>query len=114
MSSLKKLTKLEILDLRGSKFVELLEELRELSKLRMLDIRDYFGLKWIPVNVIQRLSGLEELYIGIDSFKGWDVEGTSAERSNASLSELSKLHRLTILSLGINVQCRFAQEIARV
>ncbi|KAL5756139.1 hypothetical protein ACOSQ2_020885 [Xanthoceras sorbifolium] len=71
------LTKLEILDLRGSKFVELLEVIRELSKLRMLDIRDYFGLKWIPVNVIQRLSGLEELYI------------------------------------GINVQCRFAQEIAR-
>ncbi|KAL5802858.1 hypothetical protein ACOSQ4_031163 [Xanthoceras sorbifolium] len=110
MFSLKKLTKLEILDLHGSEFVELPGELRELSKLRMLDIRDCSKLKWIPVNVISRLSRLEELYIGNNSFKGWEVEGTSAERSNASLSELSKLHHLTILSFCVKVQRRVPKD----
>ncbi|TXG66914.1 hypothetical protein EZV62_008189 [Acer yangbiense] len=100
ISSLKKLAKLEILRLKSSGLVELPEELGELSKLRMLDITDCWKLKRIPANVIPRLSQLEELY----SFKAWEVEGTSAERSNASLSELYQLNHLTILSLNINVQ----------
>ncbi|KAK3198952.1 hypothetical protein Dsin_022367 [Dipteronia sinensis] len=104
ISSLKKLAKLEILSLKGSDLVELPEELGELSKLRILDITDCWKLKRIPANVIPRLSQLEELYIGKNSFDAWEVEGTSPERSNASLSELSQLYRLTILSLYINVQ----------
>ncbi|TXG66948.1 hypothetical protein EZV62_008223 [Acer yangbiense] len=104
ISSLKKLSKLEILNLKGSKFVELPEELGELSKLRMLDITRCRQLKRIPANVIPRLSRLEELYIVSSSFEAWEVEGTSAERSNASLSELYQLNHLTILSLNINVQ----------
>ncbi|TXG46634.1 hypothetical protein EZV62_027867 [Acer yangbiense] len=104
ISSIKKLAQVEILSLKGSEIVELPEELGELSKLRMLDITDCRNLKRIHVNVIPRLSRLEELYIGEDSFKAWEVEGTSVEQSNASLSELSKLDCLTILSLCVNVQ----------
>ncbi|KAK4852577.1 hypothetical protein QYF36_025166 [Acer negundo] len=104
ISSIKKLAQLEILRLKGSGIVELPEEVGELSKLRMLDITDCRSLERIPVNVIPRLSRLEELYIGSNSFKAWEVEGTSAERSNASLSELRQLNCLTILSLSINFQ----------
>ncbi|TXG66987.1 hypothetical protein EZV62_008262 [Acer yangbiense] len=105
ISSLKKLAKLEMLSLKGPGIVELPEELGELSKLRILDIMDHSDLKRIPVNVIQRLSRLEELYI-----KAWEVEGTSAEGSNASLSELSKLYRLSILCLFIKVHQRLPQD----
>ncbi|TXG67022.1 hypothetical protein EZV62_008297 [Acer yangbiense] len=105
ISSIKKLAQVEILSLKGSEIVELPEELGELSKLRMLDITDCRKLKRIPANVIPRLSRLEELYIGsYNCFEAWEVEGTSVEQSNASLSELSKLDCLTILSLCINVQ----------
>ncbi|TXG66984.1 hypothetical protein EZV62_008259 [Acer yangbiense] len=97
ISSIKKLAKLEILRLNGSGIFELPEELGELSKLRMLDITGCLQLIRIPINVIARLSQLEELY----SFK---VEGTSAERGNANLSELCQLNHLTLLSLRINVQ----------
>ncbi|KAK0598857.1 hypothetical protein LWI29_000051 [Acer saccharum] len=105
ISSIKKLAQVEILSLKGSEIVELPEELEELNKLRMLDITDCRKLKRIPANVIPRLSRLEELYSGsYNWFKAWEVEGTSVEQSNASLSELSKLDFLTILSLCINVQ----------
>ncbi|KAK0600110.1 hypothetical protein LWI29_011736 [Acer saccharum] len=105
ISSIKKLAQVDILSLKGSEIVELPEELGELNKLRMLDITDCRKLKRIPANVIPRLSRLEELYSGsYNCFKAWEVEGTSVEQSNASLSELSKLYCLTILSLCINVQ----------
>ncbi|TXG66926.1 hypothetical protein EZV62_008201 [Acer yangbiense] len=106
ISSIKKLAQVEILSLKGSWIVELPEELGKLSKLRMLDITDCGNLKRIHVNVIPRLSRLEELYIGQNSFTAWEVEGTSAEGSNvnASLSELNKLYCLTILTLYINVE----------
>ena len=110
ISSIKKLAQLEILKLEGFWIVELHEELGELSKLRMLDITDCFDFERIPMNVIPRLSRLEELYIGGYSFKAWVVDGTSAEGSNASLSELSKLYRLSILSLCIDVHQRLPKD----
>ncbi|KAK2639060.1 hypothetical protein Ddye_026855 [Dipteronia dyeriana] len=110
ISSIKKLAKLVILRLEGYGIVELPEELGELSKLRMLDIRNCRKLKRIPAKVIPRLSRLEELYIGKNSFKAWEVEGTSAERSNASLSELYQLNHLTILTFNITVQPRLPKD----
>ncbi|KAK2639069.1 hypothetical protein Ddye_026864 [Dipteronia dyeriana] len=104
ISSLKMLAKLEILSLKSYNLIELPEELGELSHLKMLDITDCRFLERIPMNVIPRLSRLEELYIGNNSFKAWEVEGTSAERSNASLSELSQLNCLNIISLSTNFQ----------
>ncbi|TXG66921.1 hypothetical protein EZV62_008196 [Acer yangbiense] len=104
ISSIKKLAQLEILSLKGAKIFELPKELGELSKLRILDTTKCYNLERVPANIIPRLSRLEELYIGKYIFKAWEVEGTSAEGSNASLSELSKLYRLSILSLSINVQ----------
>ena len=64
-------------------------ELGELESLRMLDLTSCDKLRRIPPNVIQRLSRVEELIIGCKSFKNWDVEGTSAEITNANISELN-------------------------
>jgi len=52
------------------------------------------------------LNRLEELLIGDDSFKGWDVVGTSKGGMNASLTELNSLSNLAVLSLKIpKVDC---------
>ncbi|KAK0600385.1 hypothetical protein LWI29_014450 [Acer saccharum] len=64
----------------------------------MLKLQD--SGKFDRVSHSTSLPGVEELY----SFKAWEVEGTSAERSNASVSELYQLNHLTILSSNINVQ----------
>lgn len=101
ISSIGTLTRLEILSLTNCLFDELAKELGGLGKLRLLDLRNCRLLKRIPASVIRRLSQLEELYIGHNSFRDWDVEGTGAETSNASLYELNSLSRLTILSVEI-------------
>ncbi|KAG8637046.1 hypothetical protein MANES_15G072800v8 [Manihot esculenta] len=102
LTSLKYLKKLMILDLHGSPIKELPEEIGELNNLRLLDLADCQQLKRIPPSTIQRLSKLEELYIGNSSFCKWGVEGTSDQRSNASLMELNSLSHLAILWLYIN------------
>ncbi|XP_024952002.2 probable disease resistance protein At4g27220 [Citrus sinensis] len=98
------LSRLEIFILR-SFFDELAKELGELGELRLLDLRDCRWLRRIPANVIRSLSQLEELYIGEVSFRTWNVEGTGAETSNASLYELNSLSHLTMLSLSIEDKC---------
>ncbi|KAK9209248.1 hypothetical protein WN944_001612 [Citrus x changshan-huyou] len=105
ISSIGTLSRLEILSLRGCFFDELAKELGELGELRQLDLRGCSSLRRIPANVIRSLSQLEELYIGEDSFSNWDVEGTGAETSNASLYELNSLSHLTMLSLSIEDKC---------
>ena len=100
-----------VVSLMGNKLAELPEELPdeigELKELRLLDVTGCELLRRIPVNLIARLKKLEELLIGDESFKGWDVVGCdSAEGINASLTELSSLSHLAVLSLKIpKVEC---------
>ncbi|KAH9802701.1 Disease resistance protein [Citrus sinensis] len=105
ISSIGTLSRLEILSLRHCFIDELAKELGELGELRQLDLRDCRWLRRIPANVIRSLSQLEELYIGKYCFSNWDVEGTGAETSNASLYELNSLSHLTMLSLRIEDKC---------
>ncbi|KAL4619067.1 hypothetical protein ACB092_06G054700 [Castanea dentata] len=101
LSSLGKLKRLETLSFYHCGMVALPSELGEMASLKMLDLTRCDQLQQIPPNVIRRLSQLEELSISI-SFKNWDVEGTTSEKSNANLSELNSLPRLVNLSLKLN------------
>ncbi|XP_065630951.1 disease resistance protein At4g27190-like [Quercus suber] len=101
LSSLGKLKRLETLSFCRCGMVALPSELGEMASLKMLNLTNCDKLKQIPSNVIGRLSQLEELIIK-ESFKNWDVEGTTSEISNANLSELNSLPRLVILSLKLN------------
>ncbi|OMO68956.1 hypothetical protein CCACVL1_19744 [Corchorus capsularis] len=104
ISSLGNLKKLEILSFNGSKIEVLPDEVGELMSLRLLDLSWCERLKRIPPNVIQRLSQLEELYLGRCGFEfdEWLVEGsTDAEVRNASLLELNELSHLTRLVLEV-------------
>ncbi|XP_065630986.1 disease resistance protein At4g27190-like [Quercus suber] len=118
LSSLGKLKRLETLSFNGCRMVALPSELGEMASLKMLDLTNCYRLKWIPPNVIQSLSKLEELIIE-RSFNNWDVEGPTSKKSNGSfknwnvgritskksnakLSELNFLPRLVILSIELN------------
>jgi len=105
---LRKLQRLKILGfIRFSSVEELPSEMGELKELRLLDVTGCELLRRIPVNLIGRLKKLEELLIGDESFKGWDVVGCdSTEGMNASLTELNSLSHLAVLSLMIpKVEC---------
>ncbi|KAL7186534.1 hypothetical protein ACSBR2_028299 [Camellia fascicularis] len=105
ISVLGKLKKLEILSFYGSDIKILPREIGELSNLKLLDLSFCQYLQTIPPNVISRLSQLEELYMG-GSFHWWAIEGTKEERTNACLSELIPLLRLTILCVELeNIAC---------
>lgn len=91
------LKKLEILSFRNSDIRQLPAEIGQLVRLRQLDLRNCRRLEAIAPNVISKLSGLEELYMG-DSFSQWEkVEGGS----NASIVELKGLSKLTTLEIHI-------------
>ncbi|XVF03993.1 hypothetical protein REPUB_Repub05bG0042100 [Reevesia pubescens] len=83
LSSVGKLKKLEILSFQGSDINELPEEIGELDNLRLLDLFDC-KLKSIPLNLIWRLSRLEELYFSGLSFEKWWSHEKSAEGSNTT------------------------------
>nr|TKS06657.1 putative disease resistance protein [Populus alba] len=105
---LRKLQRLKILVFMWCDSIEELpDEIGELKELRLLDVTGCELLRRIPVNLIARLKKLEELLIGDESFKGWDVVGCdSTEGMNASLTELSSLSHLAVLSLKIpKVEC---------
>ncbi|KAL3612747.1 hypothetical protein D5086_003767 [Populus alba] len=90
---------------------ELPDEIGELKELRLLDVTGCELLRRIPVNLIARLKKLEELLIGDESFKGWDVVGCdSTEGMNASLTELSSLSHLAVLSLKIPKVSQVAED----
>ncbi|XVF30379.1 hypothetical protein REPUB_Repub16aG0052400 [Reevesia pubescens] len=91
---------LTVLSLLGSDIEILPREIAHLTQLRLLDLHDCTKLKVIPPNVLSSLSRLEELYMG-NSFVQWEAEGHADERSNASLSELKSLSRLTTLEVHI-------------
>ena len=99
---LRKLRRLEILGFIGrDSSEELPGEMGELKELRLLDVTGCRNLGRIPVNLIGSLKKLEELLIGRNSFKEWDVVGTSRGGMNASLTELNSLSHLAVLSLKI-------------
>ncbi|KAH9754145.1 Importin subunit alpha-2 [Citrus sinensis] len=93
------LKKLEILCLRGSDIVKLPVEVGELTWLKLLDLRDCCFLKVIPPNILSKLSHLEELYIGRESFVDWEEEVEGVK--NASLEELKHLPNLTSLEVHV-------------
>ncbi|KAJ4717185.1 Disease resistance protein [Melia azedarach] len=91
------LRKLEILSFRGSSIKQLPEEIGELTRLKLLDLRNCSELDVIAPNVISKLSQLEELYV-VNSFTQWEKgEGGS----NASLTELKALSKLTTLEIHV-------------
>ncbi|KAH9754203.1 AAA domain-containing protein [Citrus sinensis] len=94
------LKNLEILCLRGCDITQLAVQVGQLTQLKLLDLRNCFFLKVIPPNVLSKLSRLEELYIGGDSFNKWEVEVVDGVK-NASLDELKHLPNLTSLELQI-------------
>ncbi|KAE8725177.1 hypothetical protein F3Y22_tig00009009pilonHSYRG00196 [Hibiscus syriacus] len=94
------LENLEILDLRRSRMKMLPKEIGQLTKLKLLDLSSCFWLELIPLNVLFKLSKLEELYL-YNSFDGWEIEGIENPRSKASLMELQHLSRLTTLEAHI-------------
>ncbi|XWS11045.1 hypothetical protein CRYUN_Cryun38cG0049800 [Craigia yunnanensis] len=95
-SSLSELKKLEILTIHDTDIEELPDEIVKLKNLRLLDLSECGCLRRIPPLLLQTLSRLEELYIG--RFTKW---ATSLEESNARLSELNSLARLSVLSLAV-------------
>ncbi|OMP04500.1 Disease resistance protein [Corchorus olitorius] len=101
ISSIEKLKKLEILSFHGSDIRELPNEIGELDRLRVLDLSSCQELQKIQPYVIQKLSILEELYIG-GRFEDWELAETTAENRNASLSELASLQHLCGLSLKLH------------
>ncbi|XP_070682253.1 probable disease resistance protein At4g27220 [Malus domestica] len=94
------LSQLKILSFIHSTFEKLPEEIGKLTRLRLLDLTGCWVLEVISPNVISRLTSLEDLRMN-DSFTGWEPEGVSGERSNASLSELKDLPHLAALSIHV-------------
>ncbi|TXG73918.1 hypothetical protein EZV62_002497 [Acer yangbiense] len=90
------LKRLEILCFWGSDIEQLPTQIGRLTRLRLLELSNCSNLKVISPNVISSLTRLEELYMG-NSFIQWEVEG----QSNASLSELKQLSRLTTLEIHV-------------
>ncbi|KAK7256985.1 hypothetical protein RIF29_30636 [Crotalaria pallida] len=99
ITTISKLTSLEILSLENSEIQELPEEMDQLTRLRMLNLNHCTMLRIIPANLISRLTCLEELYMG-NCYIQWEVEG-SKQCNNASLGELRQLSQLNSLHLQI-------------
>ncbi|XP_062082762.1 disease resistance protein RPS2-like isoform X2 [Humulus lupulus] len=95
------LKNLKVLDLFGSSIGRLPKKIGELCHLQLLDLRYCNRLKVIELNVISKLTKIEELYIP-QTFQGWETEeGGMKERRNASLIEIKNLQQLTVLYLRV-------------
>ncbi|EOY12581.1 Cc-nbs-lrr resistance protein [Theobroma cacao] len=87
--SLENLKELEILSFQGSDISELTDDIGKLDNLRLLDLFDCQKLHRIPLKLIQKLSGLEELYFsGLSFERWWSEEKISAEGSNPTPPEI--------------------------
>ncbi|CAN6700224.1 unnamed protein product [Malus baccata var. baccata] len=96
------LTNLKILSLLESKIKELPKEIGELTRLQLLDLTGCSELVLISPGVISSLTRLEDLRMGIKSFKQWEGEGSvDGRRSNASVSELKHLSHLSALDIHV-------------
>ena len=97
------LKNLKALMIYESNIKQLPIEIGQLTYLQLLDLKDCTKLEVIPTNVISNMKMLEELYMN-NSFDQWQVDGESnqsIERSNARVSELDHLSRLTTLCIHI-------------
>ncbi|CAN6726165.1 unnamed protein product [Malus baccata var. baccata] len=96
------LTNLKILSLIDSKVKELPKEIGKLTRLQLLDLTGCSELILISPDVISSLTRLEDLRMGIKSFKQWEGKGlVDGRRSNASVSELKHLSQLTALDIHV-------------
>ncbi|KAM2685417.1 hypothetical protein EV1_046789 [Malus domestica] len=95
------LTKLKILSLLKSKIKELPKEIGQLTRLQLLDLTGCSELVMISPGVISSLTRLEDLRMGIRSFKQWEGEGPTGGGSNATVSELKHLVELTALEIHV-------------
>ncbi|KAB2612306.1 disease resistance protein [Pyrus ussuriensis x Pyrus communis] len=96
-----RLTNLKILSLIYSKVKELPKEIGQLTKLQLLDLTCCSELVLISPDVISSLTRLEELRMGIKSFKQWEGDGPTSGGSNATVSELKHLVELTALDIHV-------------
>ncbi|XP_048436565.1 disease resistance protein At4g27190-like [Pyrus x bretschneideri] len=95
------LTNLKILSLLESKIKELPKEIGQLTRLQLLDLTGCSELVLISPGVISSLTKLEDLRMGIKSFKRWEGEGPTSGGSNATISELKHLAELTALDIHV-------------
>ncbi|XP_070660638.1 uncharacterized protein [Malus domestica] len=95
------LTNLKILSLLQSKIKELPKEIGQLTRLQLLDLTGCSELILILPGVISSLTRLEDLRMGIYSFKQWDGEGPTSGGSNVTVSELKHLAELTALDIHV-------------
>ncbi|XP_048422282.1 LOW QUALITY PROTEIN: disease resistance protein At4g27190-like, partial [Pyrus x bretschneideri] len=97
-----RLTNLRILSVIESRIKELPEQIGQLTHLQLLDLSDCSELVMISPNVISSLTRLEDLRMGIRSFKLWEGEGlVDGRKINASVSELKHLSHLSALDIHI-------------
>ncbi|CAN6700213.1 unnamed protein product [Malus baccata var. baccata] len=96
------LTNLKILSLLHSKVKELPKEIGQLTRLQLLELTGCSELILVSPDVISSLTRLEDLRMGIKSFKQWEGEGlVDGRRSNASVSELKNLSHLSALDIHV-------------
>ncbi|CAN6700220.1 unnamed protein product [Malus baccata var. baccata] len=95
------LTNLKILSLLKSKIKKLPKEIGQLTGLQLLDLTGCSELVMISPGVISSLTRLEDLRMGIKSFKQWEGEGPTRGGSNATVSELKHLAELTALDIHV-------------
>ncbi|OWM88478.1 hypothetical protein CDL15_Pgr003890 [Punica granatum] len=95
----RELKKLQVFSLMGSKITRLPREVGELTGLRSLDLSHCSSLEVIEPGSLEGLVQLEELYLE-DSFVQWHLE-RDEQRSNAGISELNKMSRLSNLDILI-------------
>ncbi|CAN6700243.1 unnamed protein product [Malus baccata var. baccata] len=95
------LTNLKILSLIHSKIKELPKEIGQLTRLQVLDLTGCSELVLISPGVISSLTRLEDLRMGIKSFKQWEGECPTSGGSNATVSELKHLAELTALDIHV-------------
>ncbi|XP_021825575.1 disease resistance protein At4g27190-like isoform X3 [Prunus avium] len=95
------LTNLKILSLIHSHVKELPKQIGQLTCLQLLDLTGCSELVLISPGVISSLTRLEDLRMGINSFKQWEGEGFIDGRRNASIIELKHLSQLTALEIHI-------------
>ncbi|XP_028775902.1 uncharacterized protein LOC114732734 [Neltuma alba] len=99
MTGIGALKKLEILSLVHSSIEEFPSEIKRLTKLRMLDLSKS-GIGATLPNILCKLAKIEELYIG-NATVNWEVESSSKQKRNASLTKLSNLTGLTALEIQV-------------
>ncbi|KAB2612312.1 disease resistance protein [Pyrus ussuriensis x Pyrus communis] len=95
------LTNLKILSLLESRIKVLPKEIGQLTRLQLLDLTGCSELALILPGVISSLTRLEDLRMGIQSFKQWEGEGPTSGGSNATVSELKHLAELTALDIHV-------------